>query len=273
MLQYHSPTPLIAHRQDITGAEATLCAGQPTMAIDDRGPRNKLPGMSAITHAELAQFTSSLKYRLKLLDQTRVHTDRFLATRFNIFDYLEPNENLLSDIIADLVDPTGTHGQGDIFLKELLSLICKDVQPAWKSCAVNREDLTTFIDSNRRRIDVLIDFGNRGIAIENKPWAPEQKDQVGDYVSHLRRKFGGNFTIVYLSRDGSEPTSLKAALKKQLVNENKLLLVAYRGSFYDWLLSCQKNCMAEKIRSFLGDFMNYIDQQLVGARQEIKDHG
>src|SRR5438034_121311 len=183
--------------------------------------------MSAITRAELTRFAGNLQYRMKLLAQTRIHTDRFLATRFNIFDYLEPNENLLSNIIANLVDPTGTHGQGDIFLKELLSLICKDVQPTWKSCAVKREDLTTFIDSNRRRIDVLIDFGNRGIAIENKPWAQEQKDQVGDYVAHLRQKFEGNFTIVYLSPDGSKPESLKAAVKEQLLSENKLLPIAY----------------------------------------------
>ena len=41
--------------------------------------------------------------------------DRQLARRFNIFRYLRDDELGLSRIIADLLDPTGEHGQATTF--------------------------------------------------------------------------------------------------------------------------------------------------------------
>ena len=48
--------------------------------------------------------------------------DRLLARRFNALDYLRADEHGLSRIVADMLDPRGTHGQGTGFLSELLGL-------------------------------------------------------------------------------------------------------------------------------------------------------
>ena len=206
----------------------------------------------------LERFASNFQYRMKLLSDTRVHTDRLLATRYNVFDYIRPNENRLSDIIRDLLDPNGFHGQGDNFLREFITVTCAH-PPTWTSCRLHRENTTSLIENHLRRIDVLIDFGKFGIAIENKPWAGDQEDQIGDYVKHLERRFAGRFVIVYLSASGSRPTSINAPAAQQLLRAKRLVLTAYPGHFRGWLMNCYKNCAAEKVRWFLLDFVAYID--------------
>ena len=75
--------------------------------------------MSTLSRTDLQQFAQSLRYRIQLLAKTRVYTDRVLATRHNVFLlYIQPDENRLSDILRDLLDPAGPHGQGDTFLRK-----------------------------------------------------------------------------------------------------------------------------------------------------------
>src|SRR5262249_10621619 len=113
-----------------------------------------------------------------------------------------------------------------------------------------------------RRIDILVDFEEFGLAIENKPWASDQEDQISDYVFHLERRFGGKFVIVYLTRDGAKPTSLDSEECDRLLNEKKLLLWTYQGDLRGWLKQCTKECEAEPVRMFLRNFMEYIDDAL-----------
>jgi hypothetical protein len=213
--------------------------------------------MKALTREDLVHFTGNLQYRLKLLARTRQHTDRLLATRFNVFAYIRPNENRLSDVIAGLLDANGDHGQGDAFLKAFIEALCGPTPPPWDFRAVLREKATSLIESDRRRLDVLVDLASFGIGIENKPWAAEQDDQIGDYVANLERRFAGNYVIVYLSSAGAEPTSIDETARKKLLKEGKLVLWAYRGRFNEWLKRCHQICEAEKIRWFLYDLIAY----------------
>lgn len=214
--------------------------------------------MNGFTRGQLESFGTNLQYRLNLLAQTRVHTDRLLATRHNVFDYIEPDENRLSDIIADLLDATGPHGQGDTFSRLFVTSISDKPFPR-EMCSVFRENVTSRIDSHLRRIDVLADFGSSGVAIENKPWAGDQKDQISDYVAHLDRRFAGAFTIVYLTETGTKPTSIGPPECNRLLNEKKLLLWAYPGAMRRWLEQCYRACDADPVRIFLRNFIGYID--------------
>lgn len=179
--------------------------------------------MNALTRADLLHFSGNLQYRLKLLGQTRQHTDRLLATRFNVFDYIRANENRLSDIIRDLLDANGTHGQGDAFLKEFIAALYGLMPPPWEFKSVLREKATSLIESHRRRLDIVIDLKSFGIGIENKPWAGEQDHQIGDYVADLERRFAGNYKIVYLS-PGGEPMSIDETAKRKLLKDGKLVV-------------------------------------------------
>jgi hypothetical protein len=224
--------------------------------------------MKALTREDLVHFAGNLQYRLKLLAQTRQHTDRLLATRFNVFDYIRANENRLSDVIRDLLDANGTHGQGDVFLREFLETVCGAMPAGWTFRSAIRENSTSLIESHRRRIDIVVDLQSFGVGIENKPWANDQHDQIHDYVAHLGRRFAGKFVIVYLSSAGGKPTSIEPAVSEQLLAEKRLVLWAYGGAFHAWLERCRRVCSSEKVRWFLYDFMTYAAQTFAAPREE-----
>jgi hypothetical protein len=226
--------------------------------------------MTAFSRTDLQQFARSLEYRIRLLAETRVHTDRLLATRHNVFNYIEPDENRLSDVLGDLLDPTGPHGQGDTFLRQFVAKLPRQSFVA-RPCSVFRENVTSRIESHLRRIDILVDFGDFGLAIENKPWAGDQPDQISDYVAHLERRFAGKFVIVYLTGSAARPTSLDSPWCDRLLQDNKLLLWAYPGVFRDWLKDCYKECEAEAVRIFLRNFIEYVGNTFRITEEEEND--
>jgi hypothetical protein len=220
---------------------------------------------ASIPRQQLKDFFGNLGYRLKLLEEVRAQTDVFLSTRFNVFDYIEPDENRLSDVIAGLLDPKETHAQGDRFLRAFLNMVCGLNEGLSGGCLVLREDLTSFIQSNRRRMDILLVFDDFAVAIENKPWAGEQADQIADYVDHLRRRFVDNFIIVFLSPEGSEPESLKPGDKERIRKHRQLVCVGYNGVYRHWLEACVKECCSEKIMWFLRDFIGFVEHEFGSA--------
>ena len=80
-------------------------------------PRESLP---LVSHAELRPFFAAVSHCAERAEVQQRRRDKRLATGFNVFDLIEPDENKLSDILADLLDPKGSHGQGDLFLRLLL---------------------------------------------------------------------------------------------------------------------------------------------------------
>ena len=68
---------------------------------------------------KLERFFAELGPRLDTARKLDDELDRQLARRFNVFRYLRTDENGLSRMIADLLDPAGDHGQGAVFLRLL----------------------------------------------------------------------------------------------------------------------------------------------------------
>jgi hypothetical protein len=174
-----------------------------------------------------------------------------------VLSYIRPDENRLSDIISDLLDPTGTHGQGSVFLHGFLEMIAvpsESIRPPYR---VSREDRTLF----ERRIDITLVVGDFGIGIENKPWADEGENQLKDYMIHLRGKYGERCLLVYLSGDGSAPVSLDPNDLTEPVAARRFKALSYSAHLHQWLKRCLRNCQAEKVRWFLHDLMNYVESE------------
>lgn len=230
----------------------------------------------------LETFLKGLTFRLNIVASTKAETDLLLARDFNVFTYIKPDENRLSDILADLLDPKGAHGQRELFLREFLTMIGKakdfelfDLQKV----TVKREQATDFLVQSQRRIDVTLLFSrglpgvrqtdaNFTIAIENKPWAEDQPRQLRDYAAHLKKSTDGSFLLIYLSQDGSHPSSesLSQTEREQLERDKKYMALSYWGHLRDWLRSSRQKVEAEKIRVFLTDFIQYLEHEfrLVG---------
>jgi hypothetical protein len=127
--------------------------------------------------------------------------DRRLARHFNIFRYLRDDELGLSRIIADLLDPTGEHGQGATYLNAMLELLeLQKVAPAEPDSG--RVRVVTERGTGGRFIDITVDIPTNGgtfcLAFENKPYAGDQHRQCIDYLEFLRRQYGERFLLVYL---------------------------------------------------------------------------
>lgn len=74
----------------------------------------------------MERFFEDLAFRLEAVENRERDRDRRLAYRFNIFDYVNPKELDLSKIIAGLLDPKASHGQGMLFLRKFLEMIPED---------------------------------------------------------------------------------------------------------------------------------------------------
>lgn len=218
-----------------------------------------------LTKEDLSSYFSEVSFRLDIYNEARQKMDFHLASRFNVFDYIKPNENMLSDIFADLLNPKGKHGQKDSFLRAfgriLPDKVREQVERNRSRCAVGRETSTAYIENNQRRMDIMLEFADVFvISIENKPWAGEQENQLEDYRANLARKYDENFCLIYLSGDGSQPESLQQNLKKKLEAQEQLVVLKYSTDLVSWLNACYRVCEAVKIRCFIRDLVRYIEE-------------
>jgi len=216
-----------------------------------------------VDQPELEQFFATVSHRVELAEKKQRRIDKRRATGFNVFDLFEPDENKLSDVLAGLLDPKGGHGQGDLFLRLLFKpLGLGSDARLTKDATVQREAPTHEILKYRRRMDVLVEAGAL-VAIENKLDSLEQRDQVKDYLEHLRQSTRGRQTrLIYLTLDGKTPKSLHSSVMDQQQRIGRLHCWSYQRELRAWLESCRRDCQAQKIRDFLSDLIAYIESAL-----------
>ncbi len=233
-----------------------------------------------ITDGMLNTFFEGLRYYIDVSREARKILSRSVASSFNVFDYLNPDENLLSQIIADLLNPNGSHGQDNIFISAFLAKLhkvgCK-LPKNWHSFTeanVVNEASTSFISNTARRIDIRIELpGPFGIGIENKPWAEEQEAQLADYRKELERRYKGNFVLVFLCQRGRLPISIKDTELSELKENGMAAVLNYSDEFLSWLQDCIKLTEADKVRHFLKDFLRYVETKLSGnIQKEDQNH-
>lgn len=175
--------------------------------------------MDEARHSErrrLEQFFVELNPVLEAARKLERELDRHLAHRFNVFDYMgedHPSELRLSRIIGDLLNPAARHGQGTSLLGILLEALL-----AGADATSLRLDASTAVRvqlerviPEKRRIDITAEVetgaGPWCLAIENKPFADDQPNQVRDYLEYLEGAYSDRFLLIYLSPRGEGPTS------------------------------------------------------------------
>ena len=262
--------------------------------IDDARHENRLA---------IGQLFVHLSPRLATARGLELELDRHLARRFNVLDYLKTDELGLSRIVADLLNPRATHGQGVFFLRKLL-LALKESTQFYPDVDLDRVRISVALEqviTADRRIDILVEIvdgrSKYALAIENKPYAGDRKHQVRDYLRFLREQYGQNFLLIYLSPTGEGPSewSIPAQQLRESWQERFAILPydqgdaatepdrfeAFRLSFSltHWLESCRTACEVGRLRWFLGDTLKFC-QRTFGGRimtsdresQEIRDY-
>jgi hypothetical protein len=196
--------------------------------------------------------------------------------RFNIFHALkiEGVEIRHSNTLAWLLDPSESHGMGDVFLRRILSNILlvsdRDDLPLTPA----QVELMRLTDVEVRRewknLDLLaIDHSNRFvIVIENKVWSTEGPGQLTRYLQRVAEDFPGYSTVcVYLTVEG-EPSF-----------EESTTFISYSHAQLLWVLERvakqRQSQMRDDVKVFVSHYMETLrrltmqDKALVELCQKI----
>lgn len=211
-----------------------------------------------------------------LLDKYK-EISRVTGENFNIFSILKVESNEIkthSALLGELLNPNGSHGLEDIPLK----LFIQQCLPDWLSIdevpgniellgnsdvkkvsfdtQSARVDIEKYIGKINEdateggRIDILIcDKNGKKILIENKIYAPEQKNQLIRYG-----KAHPEATIFYLTLKGEESNT-----SGDLIKDVEFFEISYEEDVLQWLQQCLKEAVKfPMLREVINQYINLI---------------
>ncbi len=200
-----------------------------------------------------------------LLNQVNAITNKYkkvtelTGENFNVFRILKVESSEVkthSAFIAELLNPNGSHGQKDTFLKLFIKAFCfKENTIDSESCKVKAEESIGTISHDRTqggRIDIIIkDAHNHHIIIENKIYAGDQEHQLSRY-----HKYSDSADIIYLTLDGKSPSKDSTG---DMEDGKHFKCYSYEHDILNWLELCRKEVAIYPIvREALTHYINLI---------------
>lgn len=197
-----------------------------------------------------------------------------LAPKFSIFSYFRTDELILSNILADLLDPQGSHGQDYLFIKKWIELRKNGLDESWQKINLDQSKISVKLEEKNwrldtlRRMDILIEIFCHGekyaLCIENKPFASDQKNQLKDYADELEQRYPNQWQLIYLSGSGKEPSeySISKEDSELLQSQSKLAVLGY-ADLIKWLTECILYTKNDRVKVFLEELKLYISQNFI----------
>lgn len=200
-----------------------------------------------------------------LLDQVNAINTRYrkinalTGENFNVFRILKLDSSevrMHSAFIAELLNPHGSHGQKDTFLKLFISDFCYKNNPIdTLSCRIKVEDYIGLINEKKTeggRIDIIIrDKNDNHIIIENKIYANDQKYQLTRYFNYSK-----NADIIYLTLYGTPPSDESRGTMLEGIHFKSY---SYRDNILKWLEVCRKEVAIYPIvREAITHYINLV---------------
>lgn len=216
----------------------------------------------------------------KLLSQVRVYVNEDKQRRaeafrrgecYNVFNVLGVDNMELSHsaFLAALLDPDGSHGMQDAFLKAFIDTIAHGgTKPELDTAHANvytEYNIGNTTETTGGRIDILITdrsdtgsgkAGGHAIIIENKIWAPDQPNQLQRYDKYACGTYSSDgYLLLYLTLDGKEPTDQS---KGALTNYR---CISYRNDIIGWLRQCAQLAFDKpRVRETINQYINLLQQ-------------
>ena len=212
---------------------------------------------------------------------------------FNIFSILRIKRREVithTPILAELLNPHGSHHQRATFLKLFLEICVKQKEPS------NKQQETAFcskpesfrVRSEERpgqaQFDILLEKEREAcIVIENKIGAEDKGSQLNRLYQDARMRFSDSqIKLIYLTLDGSPPDekSLKAVNGQgNDLSIDDVILRSYREHILRWLEECVKLQEVQRIAPIREILFQYRDllKELTGQptntrhSMELKD--
>lgn len=212
------------------------------------------------TNNNIEELLKSVSFKIGTLNEAKQRFSAQLAPDFCLFNYLRSDEMGISRIIADLLDPNATHGQGSVFLQAFAEIL----DQKW-ICQTTDWHITTEKQANgQRRIDIYLESSTCIIGIENKPWAADQDNQLIDYADYLRKQaVNKKWLLLYLGNQTPSEASISKQKLDELTSSGNLICLTF-SELCSWLDVCSIRAKALNVRMFIEEFSNFIRRNING---------
>jgi hypothetical protein len=175
--------------------------------------------------------------------------------RFNMFRVCGVNhyENTHSAIIAEFLNPNGTHG-----LKyKLLECFIETLGEYFSIQNFNCENARVHIEYSTKegRIDILIeDNQNKAIIIENKIYANDQFEQLKRYNRYAEQTYKNGYQILYLTLWGNNASD-------QSSEGVQYFSISHKENIINWLDKCVAiTSRFPMVRETIIQYINHLKQ-------------
>ncbi len=210
--------------------------------------------------------------RLQKVDEERKRGEWFNV--FNVLGMSTDEVHTHSAFIAELLNPQGSHGCGDEFLKAFIKVIPGldgfDIETIRVKTQVElsigriNEDYT-----EGGRLDIIACTDTHAIIIENKIYAGDGWKQLLRYHEFAEREYKNNYRILYLTLDGGSPS--EESIGKQMEDGKDFYSVSYAQDITNWLQQCIAIAVSKPlVRETLVQYLNLI-KQLTNQTMEQND--
>ena len=200
------------------------------------------------------------------LEQSQQEERNRKGENYNLFSILsiERYELKHSALIANLLDPKGSHGCGDAFLRAFFEIALKERAYPFKDCTLP-DSYTEYytgpiVGDTGGRIDILVKSSSYGLIIENKIYAGDQDKQLIRYDNYGKEIFGADgYLLVYLTLYGYDASKESTATKS--AEEVGYLRLSYAEDILRWLEQCARLAYDKPlVRESLNQYIRTIKQ-------------
>jgi hypothetical protein len=185
--------------------------------------------------------------------------------RFNLFTTLlraHDEVRLHTRYLVHLLDPTGPHDCGRLFLDHFLDVIQLPDLKKQACDFIANEHYTGGLGN----IDIYLQFEESVVVIENKIWAGDQDKQLQRYAEYARSRRQTVY-ILYLTLDGHSPSENS----RGFLENNEILLISYAEHVLPWINECLRNTVSLiSINQALQQYKQVVNQ-LLGNTMEAQD--
>lgn len=189
---------------------------------------------------------------------------------FNVFNILglESKEvRLHSALLAELLSPNGMSGVGNAFQKAFLAILGLPENYIVDGKVSVELSIGTTTDSERGRIDIIMEDGNHAIIIENKIYAQDQPAQLLKYTNFAKNNYPYGYRLLYLTLDGKEACDDSA-------QGCPYQCISYKNEISKWLEECARISFDRPlVRETIRQYINLIKQltnQSMGTLEDNK---
>ena len=219
------------------------------------------------TEMDIQQFFQEVA-SICALEQAQQEERNRKGENYNLFSILniERYELKHSALIANLLDPKGSHGCGDAFLRAFFEIALKGTAYPFESSTPPQSYTEHYtgpiVGDTGGRIDILVESksSSYGLIIENKIYAGDQDKQLTRYDNYGKETFGADgYLLVYLTLYGCDASKESTATKS--AEEVGYLRLSYAEDILRWLEQCARLAYDKPlVRESLNQYIRTIKQ-------------